>query len=188
MPSSTRRFVVVVIACIAGPGGLHSQTSPRAAEAVRTAQEVQAWFGELEELHEQLEEIQAAALADPVVSAAQIELGTRVRAAMEQLDPALTGLIARMEVMESEANAAQQRGDSTRMAQLVAEADQIQRSFFAAQQRVLAQPEIAAEVTAFQQLLERKMVEIDSNAPRIIARFRELEALLAAEAEAPGTP
>ena len=67
--------------------------------------------------------------------------------------------------------------------ELGAEAERIQRGFLAAQQRVLQQPEIAAQVTAFQQRLQRKMVELDPAAERIITRFRELETRLAAEAE-----
>lgn len=158
------------------------QRSP--AEARAAAADVQAWFGELEELHARLEAIQARALADPQIDAAQEELGNVIKSAIDRVDPAVTRGLARMAAMEVEATAARQRGDDARLQELGAEAERIQRAFLAAQERVLQQPEVAAQVSAFQQRLQRKMLELDPAAERILARFRELETRLAAEASA----
>ena len=87
-----------------------------------------------------------------------------------------------MDAMEAEALAAEERGDHARLQQLGAEVDQIQRAFLAAQERALQQPEVAAQVSAFQQRLQRKMIELDPAAAHVLTRFRELEARLAAEA------
>ena len=164
---------------------LHAQQAANPAGAIREAEEVQAWFGELDQLQTRLQQIQTQALQDPAINAAQAELGNRIKAAMERLDPTLARNLARMEAMEAEVTTAGQRGDVARVQQLGAEADQIQRQFITVQGRALGQPELASQVTAFQQRLERKMVELDPDAARIIARYRELEQKLTADA--PGT-
>ena len=179
--SPLRIAVALATALAALPGTLAAQQRT-AAEARAVAADVQAWFGELEELHTRLETLQARALDDPQVGAAQEELGDSIRATMERIDPSVAGAITRMDAMEEEATAARQRGDEARLQELGAEAERIQRAFVAAHERALQQPEIAAQVSAFQQRLQRKMLELDPATERILSRFRELETRLAAEA------
>jgi hypothetical protein len=166
---------------VLGSDRADAQQNPGAATARATAENVQAWFGEIGQIHEQLEEIQVRALQDPELSAAQAELGEQIKQAMEQADPALAQKLARMETMEQEAAAAQQAGNTAKLLELGAEAEGIQRQFLAAQEKALEQPAIAARVTAFQQRLERKMSEVNPDTQKLIARFRELEAKLIAE-------
>jgi hypothetical protein len=179
--SSVLLVALLFGAVVLGSDRLEAQQNPGAATARATAENVQAWFGELGEIHEQLEEIQVKALQDPELSAAQAELGEQIKQAMEQADPMLAEKLARMETMEQEAAAAQQTGNTAKLMELGAEAEGIQRQFLAAQEKALEQPAIAARVTAFQQHLERKMSEVNPDTQKLIARFRELEARLIAE-------
>ena len=165
------------------PATLQAQARPEAGAAVRNAAEVEAWFGELDKLHAQLEEIQTRALEDPQIAAAQDELGARIKLAMERIDPNLQRGLDRMDAMEAEASAATQRRDAAKLQQLSTEAEQIQKQFVAAQERALQQPEIAALVTAFQERLEKKMLELNPQSERIVARFRELQTKLAEQAQ-----
>lgn len=187
-PLSMRKTlrVAALLAAALGtlPGAAHAQQRANAAAARAAAADVQAWFAELEQLHDRLAAIQARALADPQVGAAQVALGNSIKAAITRVDPAVTRGLARMEALDSLALRAEERGDEARLRQLSTEAQQLQRAFVAAQERVLAQPEIAAQVEAFQQRLQRKMLEVEPGAEQIMTRFRELEARLAAEASA----
>lgn len=169
---------LIGLAALAAPSGLAAQEKKEA--AARASAEVQSWFGELEQLHGRLQELQEQALQDPQIGAAQMELGNMIKQAMEKADPALAKNISRMQAMETEAAAAQQKGDVARLQQLGAEAQQIERQFALAQQKVLQQPEIASRVATFQQSLERKMVALNPDTEKLIVRFRELEAKLAA--------
>ena len=150
--------------------------------AARAAADVQLWFGELEQLHGRLQETQGRALRDPQLATSQAELGTRIKQAMERMDPAFAQDLARMESMEAEAAAAQQARDSARLRALGGEAQRMERRFATVQARVLQQPEIAAQVATFQQKLERRMAALDPESDRLIARLRELEARIAQHA------
>ena len=177
------------LALAVAPGPVTGQEKPdagAAAAASRAAADVQDWFGELESLHGKLEDLQAEALRDAQLSAARTELGNRIRLAMERADPDLARGLARMEAMELEATAAQQKSDGAKLQQLGAEAREIERQFSASQERVLQQPEIAAQVSAFQERLERRMVELNPDTEKLIARFRELEARLDRAAQQAG--
>ncbi|MBW3629274.1 MAG: hypothetical protein KY464_08255 [Gemmatimonadetes bacterium] len=185
MRHASVRLVLLGAALVAAPAAAHAQARPEA--AIRNAAEVEAWFGELQDLHDKLEDIQTRALADAQISAAQTELGARIKLAMERVDPTLQKSLSRMEAMEAEVSSAGQRRDAAKLQQLSDEAEQIQRQFLSAQQRALQQPEIAALVAGFQQKLERKMLELSPRSERLVARFRELEAKLASQAQ-PAAP
>lgn len=187
----TRYFAAALfgLSLLASSHGLAAQEKKdSAAKAAREAAEVQGWFGEIEQLHGRLQDIQEQALQDPQINAAQTGLGNLIKQAMEKSDPALVKGFARMQAMETEAAAAQQKGDTGKLQQLGAEAQQIEKQFAAAQQKVLQQPEIASRVAAFQQALERKMLSINPDTEKLIARFQELETKLAASAQAAGAP
>lgn len=156
------------------------QPTPAPAAPQGPPQEVQGWLTELQQLHGRLEGIQQKALADPSLSKAQETLGTSIRQAMQTIDPALEQGMARIKALETEASSAQQQGDQTKLQAISLEAQQIQQKFMTAQQKALAQPELAAQVEAFQNQLEKKMREVDPEAEKLIARFQELEQKLTA--------
>lgn len=150
----------------------------QAPAALPNQQEVEGWLMELNDLHQQLEDIQRQALQDPALFAAQEELGEEIRMAMEQRDPSMAQRMARVESLESEAIGAQQSGDTQKLQELMAEAQQIQEHFMSVQQSVLDQPAIASKVDDFQVQLERKMLDVDPGSAGLITRFRELETKL----------
>ena len=117
MSRSTLWPALLGLALVVLPAALHAQSGANA--ALRNAAEVEAWFGELDQLHGQLEVLQSRALDDPQLSAAQAELGARIKLVMDRLDPTLQRSLTRMEAMEAEVAAAGQRRDSAKLQQLV---------------------------------------------------------------------
>lgn len=183
------RTLLLALALAVVPAALSAQqkpsrttrpSAPRPPAAVESAaRDPQAWIMELQELHERLETLQAQALRDPALASAQEELGGSIKAAMQKIDPALQEGLTRMQELESEVAAAQKTQDATRIQQLAAEAQQIERQFAVAQQKALQQPAIAAKMTAFQARLQERMTAADASAPRLLARFEELQERLA---------
>lgn len=164
----------------AAPATLSSQQAQQQRAAapqpdVQLQQQVQGWLAEMQQIHGQLEQLQARALQDPQLSAAQSALGESIKTAMQRIDPTLERSLVRVQALETEAEAAQQAGDQTKLQQLGAEVQQIQQKFVAAQQQALQQPELATRVQSFQQQLEAKMTQLDPTAEDLIARFQQLE-------------
>jgi uncharacterized protein (DUF885 family) len=171
MISQKKRALLTTLLAIAMPVAATAQQSP-------TQQQVEGWFMELQQVHQQLEGIQMQALQDPQLSAAQEELGDEIRQAIEARDPRMGERMARVEALEAEAMDAQQSGNVDLLQALVVEAQQIQEHFMTVQQEVLEQPAIATKVSSFQARLERKMVEVNPDAQNLISRFRELETMI----------
>jgi hypothetical protein len=170
-------LVVLASAALAAlPTALRAQapaTPPPAGEDVTA--EASQWLAEIQQIHLRLGQLQEQALQDPELSARRDSLGMRIRVAMETIDPALPQQMGRIEEMEGQAAAAEARSDQAALEQLNAEAAQIQQRFLAAQQQALQQPALAAEVAAFQTMLEQKILAVDPAAPQLLARFQELE-------------
>ncbi|MEX2610748.1 MAG: hypothetical protein WEA24_12435 [Gemmatimonadota bacterium] len=141
--------------------------------------EAQELIAELQQLQAQIQPIQQQALADPEIQAAQEKLGADVQEAMAEQDPEVPQHIERLETLIAGAQAAQAEQDQTRMAELVAEAQQIEQRLQAAQTEALELPEIAPRVEAFQQQLKDKMVEVDPESETLLKRFEELNERLA---------
>jgi predicted nucleic acid-binding Zn-ribbon protein len=174
----SRALLPALLLAVLPTAALAQQPAPAAPQ--EPPQEVQAWLVEMQQLHGRLEGIQEKAMADPTLSEEQQALGTSIREAMMQVDPALEQSMTRMQALEAEAAAAQQQGDQAKLQQIGMEAQQIQQRFVSAQQQALQQPELSAKVEAFQDRLEQKMREVDPEAEKLIARFQELEEKLAA--------
>lgn len=187
--SPIRRGVLTAFAALALPSALLAQESvaPPEQSTLPEQEEVQGWLSEIQEIHGKLESIQRQALQDPELVAAQDALGASIKSAMEAADPTLELAMARVPLLEGEAQAAQTAGDQEKLQALSAEAEQIQRQFAAAQQQALQQPGLAAQVDAFQQQLEQKMAELDPAAGQLISRFKELESKLATMLQGAGT-
>ena len=179
MIRTAARTVLLALAVLAAPGALSAQ-DPAAAGL---PPEADAWLAEIQQIHVQLAELQERALQDPELAARRDSLGTHIRVAMETIDPSLTQSMSRMEEMERQAAAAEAQSDSTKLTELRTEAQQIEQQFISAQQQALQLPDVAAEFTAFQQLLQEKILATSPDAPRLLARFQELEQKLAAMAD-----
>lgn len=183
MMRKARRSLVrlVTIAAVAIPGALSAQEAPAAPQELTP--EVQAWLAELQQLHVQLTELQEKALQDPQLAAQRDSLGAHIRAEMESIDPELPAKMSRIPQMEAEAAAAEAQNDETKLAALRTEAQQIEQQFLSAQQQALQKPELAAELSAFQSALEARILQADPEAPKLMARFQELEEKLAKAAQ-----
>ena len=175
---------IVTILGIALPALGIAQESPAPAteESGLSAQEqqMQGWYIELQQLHTQLETIQAQALADQNLATRQEALGEEIRIAMETRDPSMAVRLDRMEAIEEEAIAAEAENNSQKLQQLLMEADDIQERLMVLQQQVVEDAPMAAKLDAFQADLQKKMVEVNPNAQQMMDRFTELEELLTA--------
>lgn len=170
-------MILAVALLLAIPFAAKAQTPDTAAPSEA---QVGEWFSEFQEVHQQLEVIQAAALQDPELNAAQEELGEEIQMAMLAVDPTLDQRMTRVHELESEALAAQQEGDSQRLQELMGEAQEIQAHFMSVQESALGRPEIADKLNAFQTRLEAVMIDIDPTAEALMIRFRELETMIEA--------
>lgn len=176
MIRSTARLILIAVAALAAPGALQAQ-APAVPENVPP--EIAGWLAEIQELHIQLTTLQEKALQDPALAAQRDSLGNHIRVAMESIDPSLPESMERIEAMEAQAAAAEAASDDAKLTELRAEAQQIEQQFLSVQQRALQQPELAAEISAFQSALEARILETDPEAPRLLERFQELEQKLA---------
>lgn len=176
-------LVVAVLATL--PSALLAQGQPEVAPlpVEGIPPEASAWIQEIQEIHARLTELQERALADPELSAQRDTLGNHIKVAMETLDPTLLTKMGRIEEMEQQASEAHARNDEATLNRLRAEAEQIEEQFFTVQQIALQQPALAAEVSAFQTVLEQRIRATDPDAPRLLARFQELEEKLSGLAE-----
>lgn len=184
-----KRAFVIALTALALPAAAAAQQRAPAAPAQQaqnpSQQQMQQWMTELQQIHGKLEAIQAKAIQDPQLQAAQESLGTEIKTAMEKADPTLPESMQRVQALESEALKAQQAGDQAKLQQLAQEAQSIQARFMEAQAKAFQQPEIATRLEAFQTRLETRMVEVDPAASDLIQRFKELEGKLAAAMQAP---
>jgi hypothetical protein len=180
--STLRQVLVLALSLTALPAALSAQQKPAPAPApaaADTAQDPQAWIMEIQQLHTKLQAIQEKALADPQLRASQETLGSNIKLAMEKADPTLDQKLNRMKELQTQAQTAQAAQDTAKLQQLGTEARQIEEQFMITQQKVLQQPEIASQVSAFQDQLQKKMVAADPSAAQLIARFEELQQRLA---------
>jgi hypothetical protein len=138
-------------------------------------EEVQGWVAEMQQLQQQLAPVQEQALQEPALQEQQQRVASTLRNAMIANDPAMAQLIDRMEALLLEAREAQAAGDHERIVALTAEAEEIQPRFASAQAEAMEQPEVAAEIEAFQANVHARMRQIDPDTGPLLDRFLELD-------------
>jgi hypothetical protein len=189
MIRSSRWSLLLTLAVVSMPAAVSAQPRdarpspvnarrPAPAHAKKSA-EAQAWLSELQVLNAKLEALQARALQDPQLVAAQQSLGGSIKAAMNRIDPTLEQSLARGKQLQQQALAARQRGDQATLGRLAGEMQNIQHRFFSVQQQVVQEPTLAARLHTFQDRVQKKMTTLDPNAPKMIARFGQLQTMLA---------
>lgn len=190
MLKHTLGATLLALAIAAAPATAQQKTAPAAAapsasapRAPQPTAEQQAWLTELQQIGQRLQAAQMKALQDSELRAQQEALGAEFKAAMEKQDPGLAGVAQRVETMEAEARKAEQSGDEAKMKQLTQEAQQIQMRFAKAQAEALKNPALAAKAEAFEDKIEKKVIEIEPEAPKLLARGQELQAKLAASVQ-----
>lgn len=182
--SAVRTLFLAFVVLAATPLALKAQ-SPEPTQQLPTEVPSDAgeWLAEIQEIHERLSTLQERALQDPELAARQDSLGNHIRVAMETIDPSLAESMSRIEEMERQAAEAEARNDEAKLTELRAEAQRIEEQFVSAQQQALQRPDLAAEFLEFQTLLEQKILAADPEAPRLLARFQELNEKLATLAQ-----
>lgn len=136
--------------------------------------QVQEWIAEIQELSAQLGPLQQQAREDAEIKQEEERVTTIVRDAMIAADPANGQRLDRFETIIAEARAAQEAGDTAKIAELTSEAQQLQPQVQAAHEEALAQPEVETQIDAFNDKLQAKMVEMDPNAKESVERLNEL--------------
>ncbi|MEX2582927.1 MAG: hypothetical protein WD766_06625 [Gemmatimonadota bacterium] len=170
---SNRSLVIALVAALV-PAVAVAQ-APGAAPADPANQEMQALFMEMQQVHQQLEQVQIEALADPELNAQQESLGAEIQLAMAEADPMLEQRMARLEEVMVEGRAAEQAGDTAKRDELGQEFQQIQQHFMSVQQSVVSEPPLAEKVEEFQSDLEATMIRMNPEAESLISRLREIE-------------
>ena len=170
---------VIAIAAVSAPA-IAQTPLPTPADTTATQpaamqpEQVQEWFTEFQQLGAKLNEIQAEALEDPELTAAQAALGNKIQNAMEVADPDLAGVMDRLKELDQAAQSARAESDTVQLQKLATEAQQIEGRFRETQAEVLQKPEIASEVESFQKSLEAKMLAVNSETPALMQRYQEL--------------
>lgn len=182
MNRSIVRTVLFALALAVVPalGSAQQAGGPEAPGSEALPPEADAWLTEIQQIHVQLAQLQEQALQDPELAALQDSLGNHIRVAMEAIDPALPESMTRIQQMEEQAAQAQARSDAATLEQLRAEARLIEQQFLSVQEQALQQPALAAELSTFQTRLQEKILAASPDAPRLLARFQELEQKLTA--------
>ncbi|HEX8903700.1 MAG TPA: hypothetical protein VF771_02520 [Longimicrobiaceae bacterium] len=193
----THRFsrAAALAAVLMVPATLSAQaTRPVAARAAAPGAVSEAtarqWMAELEQIKARLQVAHNRVMQDPQLRNEQEALMREVRAAMQRVDPGLDALATRVDAMRAEASAALQRGDRARLQQLNEQLVPIQQRFMRAQQAVMQQPAIRQHAAALEQRLHQRMLAIEPETDRLLARGYELQGRLVrvAQQEAAGGP
>lgn len=150
-------------------------TVPAAAPATANVRE---WAAELERIKARLQTVHNQVMQDAALRRSQETFMRDVKAAMLRVDPGLDALATRVQGMQQQAVAAQQRGDARTLQQLEAELAPIQQRFLRAQQQVMQQPGIAARARQIETQLHQRMLQVEPNTDRLLERGRSLQARL----------
>ena len=193
MQKLTRASLIVLAAAVV-PAGLSAQQSrpgvqrTSAAPTLTAAQrEMQGWYQELQQIGARLQAAQVTALQDPKLRSAQASLASEFKTLMQKADPGLGAVEARAKAMEEEARRAQASRDQAKLMRLSEEARQIELRVVNAQKKVLQQPAFAAKAQAFENQMQKKMVEVEPQTMALIQRGKVLQSKLqqAMRAQAP---
>jgi chromosome segregation ATPase len=179
------RTGLLLLALAALPAAAGAQQNPQATPPAdpQLEQQVRGLMEQAQGLHERLEEIQAQALQDPQLRAAQEALGESIKTAMERIDPTLEHAVVRGQTLQTELAAAHRAGDQAKIARTEEQLQRIEQQFFAAQMQAIQQPELASRWQAFQTQLQNRMKRLDPEADDLIARFQEIQMQLMAMAQ-----
>lgn len=168
--SKTLRTSLFALALAAAPAALSAQQAPPVPPTQAPVQQ------EMLQIQTRLQQIQARALQDATLKAAQDSIGTEMTATMERLDPTFKAQAARAEALKAEVTAAQAARDNAKLNQLAAEATQLQQGFASARQRAMQDAAMAARIKSFQERIVAKMAELEPETQTLLARLQALRA------------
>jgi len=172
-------------AALTVPAALHSQRArPVDARATLPAASLEsgarAAYGELMQIQARLQAAHNRVMQDPQVRGQQDAFMRDVKAAMLRVDPGLDALATRVEGMRGMAETAQQRGDRAQLQRLNTDLIAIQQRFMRAQQTVMRQPALSQRALQLEQTLHTRMLQVEPETDRLLARGKVLQARLMA--------
>ncbi|HEV7590735.1 MAG TPA: hypothetical protein VGO40_21675 [Longimicrobium sp.] len=177
-------------AALTVPAALHSQPArPVDARAnvpgASMESSARAWYAELLQIQARLQTAHNRVMQDGQVRGQQETFMRDVKVAMLRVDPGLDALAARVEGMQGQAQAAQQRGDRAQLQRLNTDLVAIQQRFLRAQQAVMRQPGLSQRALQLEQTLHTRMLQVEPETDRLLARGKLLqERLMAAQQQA----
>ena len=174
----TIRFTraAAVAAALTLPAALQAQSvRARTAPVAVSEASARAWYTELQQIQARLQAAHNRVMQDAGVRGQQDAFMRDVKAALLRADPGLEGLTARVEAMQNQALAAQRRGDVAQLRQLNFEMVSIQQRFMRAQQQVMQQPALSQRARQLEQLLHTRMLQVEPETDRLIARGKDLQ-------------
>ena len=139
------------------------------------------WQIELAEVERRLAAIEEEARRDPELESLNELLGAELRAAMEAEDPGLHAELERVVSLEEVASTAEAAGDVETLRTLTEQVTRTQRRFEATRAAALRRGDLADRVEVFHAVLRRRMIAEHPETARLLARYRELNALLGGE-------
>lgn len=187
MVATIRRASVLAVLIVLAPLAAAAQVRPMGAEVptarklappAGASESVINWYGELQGISDHMRHVHDRALQDPALRQSRDRLMNVIQQAMDRTDPELPRLYARVSQLEAEMNQARARNDAARFQSLEMEKAQIQARFMRVRGSVLRQPEIAQQARAYEDLLRRRMIQIEPLTDNLLNRSRELQRLL----------
>lgn len=154
---------------------VNARAAAPAASSNASAREMMA---EMQRIQARLQVVHNQVMQDPAMRSSQEAFMRDVKAAMLRVDPGLDALARRVEGMQQQVVAAQQRRDARAIQQLSTELAPIQQRFMRAQEQVMRQPAIATRARQIEAQLHTRMLRVEPETDRLLARGKELQARL----------
>jgi predicted nuclease with TOPRIM domain len=153
-----------------GPGSPGASVDPNSPEDL---------MAEYQQVQERLGRLQAQAIQEnEELEARRTQVDGLVTAAMSEINPESEAQIERLSVLSDEMMVAQQAQDSARLQEIMTEAMSIRAELGAAQAAAVGRADVQMEIQSFEEDLMARVVEIDPDAPGLLARLEELTEVL----------
>jgi len=172
---SAAMMIPATLGAQAGSRVLNARAAAPAASSGASAREM---IAELQRIQARLQTVHNRVMQDAALRSSQEAFMRDVKAAMLRVDPGLDALATRVQAMQQQAAAAQQRRDTRTLQQLNTDLAPIQQRFMRAQQQVMQQPAIAARARQIEQQLHQRMLGVEPETDRLLERGRMLQARL----------
>jgi hypothetical protein len=185
--ATIRRASVVAVLVTLAPAAAFAQvrqmgvevpSAQKLAPPAGARESVINWYGELQSISGHMQRVHDRALQDPALRQSRDRLMNLVQQSMDRTDPELPRLYARVSQIDADMGQARARNDGPRFQALEMEKAQIQARFMRVRGSVLRQPEIAQQARAYEELLRRRMIQIEPLTENLLTRSRELQRLL----------
>jgi vacuolar-type H+-ATPase subunit I/STV1 len=172
---SAAMMIPATLAAQAGPRVVNARAAAPAASSTSSAREM---IAELQRIQARLQSVHNQVMQDAALRSSQEAFMRDVKTAMLRVDPGLDALATRVQAMQQQAAAAQQRRDMRTLQQLNTDLAPIQQRFMRAQQQVMQQPAIAARARQIELQLHQRMLGVEPDTDRLLERGRTLQARL----------